>query len=86
MRQTLGLAVVLSAFWLVLSGHYTALLLSFGALSIALVVWLARRMDIVDHEGRPLDLGLRAPANIKMPLATSRPLTGPPVREAPFPR
>jgi multicomponent Na+:H+ antiporter subunit E len=62
MRQTLGLAVVLSAFWLVLSGHYTALLLSFGALSIALVVWLARRMDIVDHEGRPLDLGLRAPA------------------------
>lgn len=61
MRHTVGLTALLAAFWLVLSGHYTPMLLAFGAASIALVVWLARRMDIVDHEGGALELGSRAP-------------------------
>lgn len=61
MTQRLSLAVILTAFWLMLSGHYTPLLLLLGAGSIALVVWLARRMDIIDREGRPLQLLLRAP-------------------------
>jgi multicomponent Na+:H+ antiporter subunit E len=61
MRHTVGLAVVLAAFWLVLSGHYNPMMLGFAAASVALVLWLARRMDIVDHEGRPLALGGRAP-------------------------
>lgn len=61
MRSTLGLAALLAGFWLVLSGHYTPLLLSFGLASIALVVWLARRMDIVDQEGRALELSRGAP-------------------------
>ena len=60
MRHTVGLAVVLAAFWLVLSGHYTPMMLGFAAASVALVLWLARRMDIVDHEGRSLELGGRA--------------------------
>lgn len=60
-RHSLGLAVVLGAFWLALSGHYTPLMLAFAAASIALVLVLARRMDIVDREAHYLDLGLRAP-------------------------
>lgn len=51
MKYTLGLAASLIAFWLVLSGHYTLLITSFGAASVALVVWLSRRMQIIDHEG-----------------------------------
>jgi multicomponent Na+:H+ antiporter subunit E len=60
-RHLLGLAVVLGVFWLALSGHYSPLMLTFAALSIALVLLVARRMDIVDREARLLDLGSRAP-------------------------
>lgn len=61
MRHAAGLGVMLAAFWLLLSGHYTPLLLALGAVSVALVTALAHRMDLVDHEGRPLQLSLRAP-------------------------
>lgn len=61
MTQRLSLAVILAAFWLALSGHYTPLLLGLGAISIVLVVLLADRLGIIDHEGRPLQLLLRAP-------------------------
>ena len=61
MTQVLGLTVMLGAFWLLLSGHYAPLFLIFGTASVLLVTWLSRRMDIVDHEGRPLELSLRAP-------------------------
>jgi multicomponent Na+:H+ antiporter subunit E len=50
---------LLAATWLVLSGHYDPLLLSFGALSCAFVVALVLRMDIVDQESHPYHLGLR---------------------------
>jgi multicomponent Na+:H+ antiporter subunit E len=53
-RLTLSLALLLAGFWLVLSGHYSVLLLTLGAGSVGLVVWLARRMGIVDHEAVPL--------------------------------
>ena len=43
-------AVFLGAFWLLLSGHFTVLLLALGAFSVALVVWFVRRMDRVDGE------------------------------------
>lgn len=61
MTPLLGLAVMLCAFWLVLSGHYTPLFLLFGGGSVLLTAWLARRMGIVDEEGRPLQLSLHAP-------------------------
>jgi multicomponent Na+:H+ antiporter subunit E len=48
--------VILFGFWLALSGHYTPLLLSFGVGSTALVVYLSWRMDVVDHEGVPLQI------------------------------
>ena len=45
-RSSLIVAVV----WLLLSGHYTALILSFGAVSLLIVVWFKWRMDRVDEK------------------------------------
>jgi multicomponent Na+:H+ antiporter subunit E len=36
-------------------------MLSLGAISIFLVLFLARKMDVVDHESTPLNLSLRFP-------------------------
>ena len=52
------MVVVLVAFWLLWSGHYTGLLISLGAVSVVLVVWTCHRMDVVDNEGQPLALRL----------------------------
>jgi multicomponent Na+:H+ antiporter subunit E len=57
--RALSLGVLLFAFWLVLSGHYTPLLLTLGVASTVLVVYLALRMDVVDEEGLPLNMGGR---------------------------
>ena len=46
----LFLAVSLTLFWVLLSGHYTMLILSLGFLSVLIVVWFVRRMDRVDGE------------------------------------
>ena len=59
MLRAFGLGTILVVFWLLLSGHFTLLLISFGVGSSALVVYLALRMDVVDHEGVPLQLGGR---------------------------
>ena len=45
-RSTLVVAVI----WLLLSGHYTALILSLGVLSVLIVTWFLWRMDRVDGE------------------------------------
>jgi len=58
MRYLLA-AVFVSAFWLLLSGHYTALILGLGALSVLIVIWFLRRMDKVDGEVVFLRLSLR---------------------------
>jgi multicomponent Na+:H+ antiporter subunit E len=50
---------VLYLFWLVLSGYFTFFLMSAGAASAVAVVWFARRMDVVDEEGHPVQLGWR---------------------------
>lgn len=60
MRIT-SLAVALLAFWLALSGHYTGFLISVGALSVLLTVFVAARMNIIDAEGQPVELFLSAP-------------------------
>lgn len=46
----------LLSFWLVLSGHFTVFLVLAGVGSSAAVVWVARRMEVVDREGVPVDL------------------------------
>ncbi|MFD0854587.1 Na+/H+ antiporter subunit E, partial [Actinomadura adrarensis] len=50
----LRLLPVLALFWLLISGHYTPLLLTLGALSVLLVVWVILRMEAGDEEGAPL--------------------------------
>lgn len=56
MRSTVSLFVILLGAWLLNSGHYTPLMLSFAVLSCLLVVFLSRRMDIVDDEALPVHL------------------------------
>jgi len=43
-----------------MSGHTDTLLVSLGAASAVLCVFISRRMDVVDHEGHPLHLGWKA--------------------------
>ncbi len=63
MKNILGLVLILSIFWLVNSGHFGALLLSLGVLSVAGVVLINKRMEAVDggYES-PVLLSLRLPA------------------------
>ena len=59
MGHIISLAVLLFAFWLGLSGHFTPLLIGLGLASTGLAVFLAHRMDILDHETHPALLTLR---------------------------
>jgi multicomponent Na+:H+ antiporter subunit E len=59
-RPAVALFLVLAALWLLNSGHYTPLMLFFCVGSCLFVVLLGRRMDIVDEEGVPVHLALRA--------------------------
>jgi multicomponent Na+:H+ antiporter subunit E len=58
--RSLSLGIVLAGLWLLLSGHYGALLLTLGIVSVIFVTFIAHRMDVVDHEGHPIHLGWRA--------------------------
>ncbi|MCK6433800.1 MAG: Na+/H+ antiporter subunit E [Burkholderiaceae bacterium] len=60
MFHSISLFFTLYLFWLLLSGLFTPFLLAAGAGSAVAVVWFARRMDVVDHEGHPIHLGPRA--------------------------
>ena len=60
MIRKLGLVIVLFIFWLLLSGIYQPLIISFGIASSLLVAWIAHRMDVADHEGFPIHLGPKA--------------------------
>lgn len=60
MFHSASLFLSLYLFWLLLSGFFTAFLLSAGAGSALAVVWFARRMDVVDAEGHPIHLGPKA--------------------------
>lgn len=53
MVRAFGLGAILFTIWLLLSGRYEPLLLGFGVGSCSLVVYIAHRMDVVDHEGVP---------------------------------
>ena len=59
--HAMSLGVVLYTLWLLLSGHYEPLLLTLGALSCLLVVVIALRMEVIDHESHPLHLTPRLP-------------------------
>ncbi len=59
MRYLIGLAVLLAGTWLIWSGHFDALLLSLGAASVAGVLAIVYRMQVVDREALPVQLAVR---------------------------
>lgn len=56
MLQAISLALGLFLTWLLWSGHTAVLLVTFGVLSVALVLYVARRMGVMDEEGVPIHL------------------------------
>ena len=60
--HTITIFFLLCLLWLGNSGFYTPLLLSFGLVSVIMVVWLACRMDIIDAESQPFHLSGRLPS------------------------
>lgn len=53
MGYLVGLLVVLVTFWLAMSGLYKTLVLSLGAASILVTLFLSIRLRVVDREGVP---------------------------------
>ena len=60
--KTFGFATILYIFWILLSGHFDPLMLGLGLFSIALTVFLAKRMNIIDDESYPFHLIPQLPA------------------------
>lgn len=58
--RTLSVWATLFLFWLLLSGLYTPFLVAAGAGCAAAVTAIALRMRLVDAEGHPIHLGVRA--------------------------
>ncbi|MFH0944851.1 MAG: Na+/H+ antiporter subunit E [Planctomycetota bacterium] len=56
MRIPLALLLFLVGVWLLWSGYFVPLIISFGVGSALLVVWLCGRLKISDQEGAPLHL------------------------------
>jgi multicomponent Na+:H+ antiporter subunit E len=59
MIRAISLGGLLYATWWLLSGHLDPLLLGLGSASSLLVVVIAWRMDVIDHEGHPVQLTWR---------------------------
>lgn len=59
MIHAVGLGLVLVSLWLLLSGIYEPLLISFGVASTIFVVFIAHRMDVIDREAVPLHVNFR---------------------------
>ena len=60
--RNIFLFAVLFVAWLLMSGHYTPLLISLGVLSCALATVMADRIGGSDEEGLPLHIMARLPA------------------------
>jgi len=54
--RTIGIAIVLSILWLLLSGIYTPMIIGLGFGSVLLVVFIIRRMDAQDDDRVELSL------------------------------
>jgi len=62
MKQAVFLFALLMGTWLLLSGHFEPMLVTYGVLCSAGVVALGARLRIVDAEALPVDLALRFPS------------------------
>jgi multicomponent Na+:H+ antiporter subunit E len=54
MKHTISLSLFLALLWWVLSGYPKPLLLGLGAFTVIFAVWLAHRLDVIDHESHPI--------------------------------
>ncbi|MEE8275393.1 MAG: Na+/H+ antiporter subunit E, partial [Alphaproteobacteria bacterium] len=59
MLHAVSLYAALFGVWLLLSGFFDPFFLSLAAVCCALVVYIARRMDVIDHEGLPIHVTWR---------------------------
>jgi len=57
MRYAFILTLAMTAAWLTLSGYYIPMILTFGVISIAIVIWMCARMRILDVETVPYMTG-----------------------------
>ena len=57
-----GVTLLLCIFWILLSGHFESLMLGLGLASIALTIFLATRMNLIDDESYPFHLFSQFPA------------------------
>lgn len=60
--RAIGFTSLLCVFWILLSGHFEPLMLGLGLLSVALTVFLAKRMNLIDDESYPFHLFSQLPA------------------------
>lgn len=60
--KVIGFTSLLCIFWILLSGHFEPFMLGLGLLSVALTVFLAKRMNLIDDESFPLHLFSQFPA------------------------
>lgn len=56
MIHLITLGAGLTVLWFLLSGYFIPLILALGAGSILGVIWLAHRMDVIDHESHPIHI------------------------------
>ena len=59
MLHAISLSIGLAALWWLLSGYTIPLILAFGLGSVIVVVFIAMRMDLADHEGHPVHVSWR---------------------------
>ena len=55
--QTIILFLALLILWLLWSGIFSPLMIFLGFMSCVLTIWLVKRLDTVDHESVPIQLG-----------------------------
>lgn len=60
MVHAVSLGLILFATWLLMSGVYIPFILLLGVFSCAMVVLIAMRMDVIDHEAVPLHITFRS--------------------------
>lgn len=61
-QRLIGSTLLLFTLWLLMSGHYTGLLIFLGLISAIGVTLIARRMDILDDEALPVQIFWRMPS------------------------
>lgn len=59
--KAFSFSILLFILWILLSGHLSPLLLCLGVASVALTVFLASRMHVIDHESYPIQISAKLP-------------------------